>query len=250
MSLEGRVAVVTGAAQGIGRAYAQALAHAAAQVVCADIDSEGAQKTASLIGDDGGTAVALPVDVSDQASTMALAAEVEGRFGVTHIVVNNAAIYHSMRIDSQLSVDIEYWRRMFAVNLEGALLMTQAFAPMLIDAGWGRLIMQSSTAAYSSSAGAYSVSKLALIGLMRGFARELGPHGVTVNAVAPGPIFTDATMATIPQDRLDEAVSHAYISKRADAGDLMGTLLFLCSEASDWMTGQTLFVDGGMTPRV
>jgi NAD(P)-dependent dehydrogenase (short-subunit alcohol dehydrogenase family) len=250
MSLEGRVAVVTGGGRGIGREYSLALARSGAAVVAADIDLASAEETASLVQEQGGQAVAIPVDVSDRESTLALAKAVSERFGRAEILVNNAAIYHSIRSDPQLTVDIEYWRRVFAVNLDGALLMTQAVAPMMVEGGWGRVIMQSSAAAYMGMGGHYGVSKLALLGLTRGFARELGPHGITVNAIAPGAIATEATAATVPTAVLDQLDAMSLIAKRASAEELTGVLLFLCSEGAAWMTAQTLSVDGGLVVRL
>ena len=247
--LSGRVAVVTGAARGIGKAYAEALATSGASVVVADVNDAAAKDVAAGIGDAGGRAEAVAVDVSDRDSTLALAAAVRDRFGGCHIVVNNAAIYHSMRLDPQMTVDIEYWRRVFSVNLDGPLLVTQALAPMLVDAGWGRVVMQSSVAAYGSG-GAYGTSKLALHSLARGFARELGGNGVTVNVIAPGPIATEATEATIPKDRIDALVATASVKRMGAVDDVVGTLLFLCSDAASWVTGQTFVVDGGITARV
>jgi 3-oxoacyl-[acyl-carrier protein] reductase len=249
MTLEGRVAVVTGGGRGIGREYCRALAGQGAAVAVADIDVAGAEETAALLTAEGGQAAALGVDVSDRQSTLGLAAEVRERFGRADILVNNAAIYHSMRTDPQLTVDIDYWRRVFAVNLDGALLMTQAVAPMMIEAGWGRVVMQSSAAAYLGGGGHYGVSKLALLGLTRGFAKELGPHGVTVNGIAPGVVFTEATEATVPAAKLDQLLAMSPLPHRAQPGDLVGTLLFLCSDAAAWMTGQTLIVDGGLVVR-
>ncbi|MBW3662295.1 MAG: SDR family oxidoreductase [Actinobacteria bacterium] len=249
MDHSGHVAVVTGAAQGIGREYARALAEDGAQVVVADINRDGASETAELIDKDGGTALAIAVDVSDRDSTLALAEQVRDAFGATHIVVNNAAIYHSMRLDPVLEVDIDYWRRIFSVNLDGALLVTQAFAPLLIDAGWGRVVNQTSVAAYGP-AGAYSASKLALINLTISQAAELGPRGVTVNAIAPGPIFTEATEVTVPSERLERMLASAPINKRAEPRDLVGALRFLCSDDAAWITGQTILVDGGITRRI
>jgi NAD(P)-dependent dehydrogenase (short-subunit alcohol dehydrogenase family) len=249
LDLTGRVAVVTGAAQGIGRAYALALAEHGARVVAADLNGPGAKETAALVCEAGGEGTGAEVDVSDQSSTLALAEVVREHYGCAHILVNNAAIYHSMRLDPQLCVDIDYWRKVFSVNLDGPLLVTQALAPLLIEAGWGRVVMQTSTAAYGNG-GAYGTSKLALISLMRGFARELGGYGITVNAIAPGPILTEATVVTVPPDRLAALVATAAIKRPGQVEDLIGTLLYLCSDLGEWVTAQTLVVDGGITARI
>ena len=249
VDLSGRVAVVTGGAQGIGRAYAEALAENGAAVIVADLNGDVAEETAARIRAVGGDATALVVDVSDEASTLALASAARDCHGAAHIVVNNAAIYHSMRLDPQSSVELDYWHNVLSVNLDGPLLVTRAFAPMLIEAGWGRVIMQTSTAAYGNG-GAYGTSKLALIAVMRGFARELGAHGITVNAIAPGPIMTEATVATVPQDRIDALVASAAIKRPGEVSDLVGALLYLCSDLAGWMTAQTLVIDGGITARI
>jgi NAD(P)-dependent dehydrogenase (short-subunit alcohol dehydrogenase family) len=250
MNLNGRVAVVTGGGRGIGREYCEALAARGASVVAADIDVTSAEETAELVAKNGGESAAVAVDVSDRDSTLALAEEVGRRFGRADILVNNAAIYHSIRSDPQLTVDIDYWRRVFAVNLDGALLMTQAVAPMMIDGAWGRVVMQSSAAAYMGMGGHYAVSKLALLGLTRGFARELGGHGITVNAIAPGAIATEATAATVSAEALTRLDAMSLIPKRAQPDELAGTLLFLCSDEAAWITGQTLSVDGGLALRL
>jgi NAD(P)-dependent dehydrogenase (short-subunit alcohol dehydrogenase family) len=113
----------------------------------------------------------------------------------------------------------------------------------LIEAGWGRVVMQPSTAAYSGGGGTYGVSKLALLGLTRGFARELGDYGVTVNGIAPGPILNEATAATVPTAKIEAMVGAAPLRRGGEEADLVGALLFLCSDLSAWMTGQTLIVD-------
>jgi NAD(P)-dependent dehydrogenase (short-subunit alcohol dehydrogenase family) len=137
-----------------------------------------------------------------------------------------------------------------SVNLDGALLMTQALAPLMIEAGRGRIVNQSSIAAYRGYGGVYSVSKLALIGLTQGFARELAPHGITVNAIAPGVIDTEATRSVVPAPALDAILAQVPLQRRAGPQELIGTLRYLVSDAAAWVTGQTLIVDGGLTPRL
>lgn len=247
--LSTRVAVVTGAAGGIGRAYALALARAGARVVIADIDKKGATETAALIAESGGDAQAMQVDVSSRASTLALAEQVRARYGAAHVVVNNAAIFHDLKKYPQLTIDIEYWRKVFSVNLDGSLLITQAFAPLLIEAGWGRVIIQTSTAAYIA-AGVYGATKIALLPLIRGFARELGHYNITVNGIAPGATMTEAMLDTVPAERLAELRAAQFIDRQGMAEDLVGPLLFLCGDDSQWITGQTLVVDGGATWRL
>lgn len=249
MDHKNHVAVVTGAAQGIGREYALALAEDGASVVVADLNLEAAEETAKLIADRGGDAVAFQVDVSDRESTLALADAVKSQLGNTNILVNNAAIYGGMKLEPVLRTDIEYWRKMFSVNLDGALLMTQAFAPQLIESGWGRVVNQTSTGAYSPG-GVYSATKIALISLTQSLARELGAHGITVNAIAPGPIFTEATRSTIPDQVIANQLAGASIKAEHGPDVLVGTLRHLCSDGAAWVTAQTLLVDGGITRRM
>ncbi len=250
MTHEGRVAIVTGAAQGIGREYARAIAATGAAVAAADRNEDGARETMDQITAAGGRALAVEVDVSDKTSCLRLADTVRRDLGPATILVNNAAIYHSMRLDRILEVDIDYWRRLYSVNLDGALLMSQAVAPQMIEERWGRIVNQTSSAAYMGGGGAYGTSKLALVGLTQGLAAELGPHGITVNPIAPGPVFTEATKVTPPPGVIDRLLSMTPINRRVEADGLNGVLLFLLSEAASWMTGQTLIVDGGYLKRL
>jgi 3-oxoacyl-[acyl-carrier protein] reductase len=250
VDIEQRVAVVTGAGRGIGREYALALARAGFAVAVADLSRAGLQETVGLIEKEQGRAAAFVADVSDQASVQQLAADVRSEFGTAHVLVNNAALYHSIRLDSQLDVDIEYWRKMFAVNVEGVLLCTQAFAPMMIGQHYGRIINQASVGAYLGGGGAYAVSKVALLGITQGFARELGQHGITVNAIAPGLVFTEATLATVSDAAQEAMVNRAAIPIQGQPRDLTSALLFFASEESRWVTGQTLIVDGGLSTRL
>ena len=252
MGLDGRVAIVTGAAQGIGREYAKVLAANGVAVGVADINMKSAGDTAEEIASAGGRAMALETDVSDESSCQRAAAKARDALGPVTMLVNNAAMYHSMRMDALLKVDIGYWRRAFSVNLDGALLMSQAVAPQMIDQGWGRIVNQTSTAAYmgGSNGAQYGVSKLAMVGLTQGLASELGRHGITVNAIAPGPIFTDATKATVPAPMIEMLLSMTPINRKTEPDGLNGVLLFLLSDAASWMTAQTLIVDGGYVKRL
>jgi 3-oxoacyl-[acyl-carrier protein] reductase len=250
MSRPQRVAVVTGAGRGIGREYARALARADFAVAVADLNRDSAEETVSLIETDRQVAAAFVADVSDQASVRQLAADVRERFDTVHVLVNNAAMYHSIRLDTQMEVDIDYWRSMFAVNVEGVLLCTQAFAPMMIEQQYGRIINQASMGAYMGGGGAYAVSKVALLGVTQGFARELGKHGITVNAIAPGLVFTEATLATVTDAAQEAMVARAAIPIKGQPQDLTSALLFFASEDSRWVTGQTLIVDGGLSVRL
>ena len=250
MALEGKIAVVTGAAQGIGKVYAEALATAGASVVCADINLPLAEQTAGEISTKGGHALGMTVDVSDPESAQQLASVIKTELGGADILVNNAAIYAGMEMDPQMTVDVGYWRKVMSVNLDGALVMTQAIAPMMLEKGWGRVVNQTSNGAYSGHGGIYAVSKLAMIGLTQGFARELGGQGVTVNAIAPGIIYTEATKSVVPIEMQEHIRMMTPITKDALPEDLVGTLLFLVSDGAEWMTGQTLVVDGGLTPRI
>ncbi len=245
-----RVAVVTGAAQGIGRDYALGLARDGFQVVAADINADAVAELQTEASQEGLVLRGMAVDVSDRNSVFGLAERVRSDLGPTSVLVNNAAIYHSMRLDSQMTVDIDYWRRVFSVNVDGALLCTQAFAPDMKEAGWGRVVMQTSTAAYMGRGGHYAVSKVALIGVTQGFARELGPFGVTVNAIAPGPIDTEATRVTVDQATLDRLKESIPLGRTGTTADLVGVLRFVVSDASAWMTGQVMVIDGGGSKRL
>jgi NAD(P)-dependent dehydrogenase (short-subunit alcohol dehydrogenase family) len=239
-----KVAIVTGSAQGIGRAYAEALAAEGAAVVCADRNEKGVAATAAVIRESGARAVAIGVDVADEPSTLDMAAQAASQFGGIDILVNNAAIYHSMRLDSMMQVDLAYWNTVMGVNVNGVLLCTRAVAAYMKERGRGKVVNQASGAAFMGG-NHYGISKLAVVGMTAGFAKELGPDNITVNCIAPGVIDTEATRVTVPETILEEIVTHQSLRRRAAPSDLIGTLLYLTSSLSDFLTGATIVVDGG-----
>jgi len=255
--LADRVAIITGAAQGIGRAYALRFAREGARVVAADIRHEAAEAVAAECRAAGPDALALRCDVSDEASTRAAAAEVVRRFGRIDILVNNAAIYYDLDREQN---DLAYFNRVLSVNLTGAWLMSRAVEPVLKRQRKGKIIHQSSTAAYLGNVGPvetddpdrpmppfhYSVAKMGINGLTKYMAGALGPWGINVNAIAPGVTLTEATKKIVPEGMASALVMFSALRKALEPEDLTGTAVFLASDDSDLMTGQVLVVDGGM----
>jgi NAD(P)-dependent dehydrogenase (short-subunit alcohol dehydrogenase family) len=247
MSFENKVAIVTGAAQGIGEAYATALAQHGAAVVVADLNAELARTVAEKISADGGTARAVRVDVSDPESTQAMAAFTTEELGGIDLLVNNAAIYGDMEFNTLTGVDWDYYKRFMAVNLDGALLCTRACVRSMRKRGGGAIVNQSSTAAWLY-ASFYGLAKAGVNSLTQQLAHELGGQGIRVNAIAPGPIDTDATRRTAGE-LIDPIVAALAIKRVGTPDDLVGMCLFLLSEEARWITGQVVNVDGGQVFR-
>lgn len=246
--LDGKVAIVTGAAQGIGEAYARHLAGLGATVVVADIDSERAEQTAKQLVADGFSAVAERVDISDSASAAALAESVVERSGSIDVLVNNAAIYKGLQMDVAEEIDLDYWRRMVDVNINGTYYMCRAVIPQMRRQQSGKIVNQSSIAHYIAAPMAlhYCTTKGAVVAMTKALASELGEDNIYVNAIAPGIIGTEATMTSVPAMMQDMLVMQAPIKRMGTPEDLLGALEFLCTSASDYVTGQTLVVDGGV----
>jgi 3-oxoacyl-[acyl-carrier protein] reductase len=255
--LRDRVAIVTGAAQGIGRAYALRFAQEGAHVVVADIRDEQARAVAGECTRLGPEAIGLRVDVADETSTRALADATVARFGRVDVLVNNAAIYFDLdRTENTLA----YFNRVLSVNLTGAWLMSRAVERFMKRQRKGKIIHQSSTAAYLGNVGFvstenpdepmppfhYSVAKIGIAGLTKYMAGALGPWGINVNAIAPGVTLTEATRKIVPEEIASSLVMFSALRKPLQPEDLTGTAVFLASEDSDLMTGQVLVVDGGM----
>jgi NAD(P)-dependent dehydrogenase (short-subunit alcohol dehydrogenase family) len=247
MRFTDKVAVVTGAAQGIGEAYARALAAEGAAVVVADLNEESGNRVAKEIEAAGGTAVFVRTDVSDHASAAAMADATIAAYGGIDLLVNNAAIYGDMRFDLLVTVDWDYYRRFMSVNMDGALVMTRACYPHMQARGGGAIVNQSSTAAYLYS-GFYGLAKVGVNGLTQQLAHELGGMNIRVNAIAPGPTDTEATR-TQAGDAAKELVKGLAIKRMGRPDDLVGACLFLLSDEAAWVTGQILAVDGGQVFR-
>ena len=245
---EGKVAVVTGAARGIGETYARRLATEGAAVVVADIDEDGAAGVAASIVGDGGTAIGVRVDVSDPESAAAMAAAAVDQLGGIDLLVNNAAIYGGMEIDLLLTVDWDYYRRFMAVNMDGALVCIRACWQAMAARGGGAIVNQSSTAAWLY-AGFYGLAKVGINGLTQQLAHELGGSGIRINAIAPGPTDTEATRSTVPESIVKDLVKGLAIKRQGTPDDMANMLLFLLSDEASWITGHIFNVDGGQVVR-
>jgi NAD(P)-dependent dehydrogenase (short-subunit alcohol dehydrogenase family) len=247
MRLQDKVIVVTGAAQGIGEAYARGLAAEGAKVVVADINEDAGRQVAKQIETDGGQAMFVSCDVSSAESAAALVAAVEAQWGGIHGLVNNAAIYGAMQFDLLITVDWDYYRKFMGVNMDGALVMTRAVYASMQKRGGGSIVNQSSTAAYLYS-GFYGLAKVGINGLTQQLAHELGGMNIRVNAIAPGPTDTEATR-TQAGDVAKEMVKGLALKRLGQPEDMVGAAVFLLSDESAWVTGQILAVDGGQTFR-
>ncbi len=243
-----KVAIVTGAGGGIGQAYAEALAREGAAVVVADINTDGAEGVVGGIRAEGGTAIAVAVDVSDPDSARAMADRANAEFGGIDFLVNNAAIFGGMKLDMLLTVDWDYYKRFMSVNLDGALICTRAVYKSMARRGGGAIVNQSSTAAWLYS-NYYGLAKAGVNSLTQQLSRELGWQKIRVNAIAPGPIDTEANRTTTPQQIVADIVSRIPLSRMGQPEDLVGMCLFLLSDEATWVTGQIFNVDGGQIIR-
>ncbi len=248
MRFEGKVAIVTGAAQGIGETYARRLAAEGAAVVVADVSVDKGKAVADGIVADGGQALFVETDVSSAESTQVMAAAAVAQFGGIDFLVNNAAIYGTMQFDLLLTVSWDYYRRFMAVNMDGVLLCTRAVWPHMKQRGGGAIVNQSSTAAWLYS-GFYGLAKVGVNGLTQQLAHELGGDGIRVNAIAPGPTDTEATRAQVGEGYTKELVKGMALKRLGTPDDMAGLCLFLLSDDAAWITGQIVNVDGGQVFR-
>lgn len=247
----GSVVLVTGAAQGIGATFAKAFAATGASVVLADINLDKSRRVADEIvaADANARALAVQVDVASESSVAEMTAKAAERFGHVDVLVNNAALFSTLEMRPFQSIPVDEWQRVLNVNINGPFLCTRAIVPMMIERGYGRIINISSGAVTLGRPNYlhYITSKSALIGMTRSMARELGPSGITVNAILPGSTVTEIDRKTVTEAQRKAIIARQCIPRHQVPEDLVSTALFLASEASGFITGQSITVDGGAT---
>jgi 3-oxoacyl-[acyl-carrier protein] reductase len=243
--LEGRVAIVTGAGGGLGVGICQALAAAGAKVACVGRTQESIDKTARLVTEQGGTAVAVVCDVSDQAQVRAMVAEVADRFGGIDILINNAAIYPRRE---WTEITRQEWDDVLGTNLTGYFLCAQAAFPHIKANGHGRIINIASITFFGGWGMLldYVTSKGGIVAFTRGLAREIGPDGVTVNTISPGAFPTDAEkIHPDPEGYHQYVLDNQSIKRRGTADDIGNLVVFLAGDTASFITGQLIQIDGG-----
>ena len=243
MRLSGRVAIVTGGARHIGAAYARKLAEEGAAVVIADIlDGE---PVANEIRATGGKVLALKVDVSNEDENVRMAAETVKAFGRIDILVNNAAIFINIQRHPFYEITADEWDRVSAVNIKGPFLCAKAVFPQMKEQRSGKIINISSSTVFWGTPNFlhYVASKAALIGMTRSLAREVGEFGICVNAIAPGLVEHEGQNA--PKALTELQLKERSLKRLQTPEDLMGVLTYLASSDSDFVTGQTIVIDGG-----
>jgi NAD(P)-dependent dehydrogenase (short-subunit alcohol dehydrogenase family) len=248
--LDGRVAIVTGGARGIGQHYARALAAEGARLMIADI-ADGQDIAASLAREHGANSVASSVtDVSDETAVKALVADTMERFGKIDILVNNAALFAPLRETKCTEIDTAVWDRVMAINLRGPFLMVKHVAPHMRARGYGKIINIGSGSIFHGIPWMlhYVTSKGGIMAMTRVLALELGEHGIRVNTLSPGLTMSETLMAENPDHiatARDKVLASRSLKRDAHPQDLLGALIFLAGAESDFMTGQNVLVDGG-----
>lgn len=247
--LDNKVALVTGGAKGIGRTFVEAMADEGATVAIADI-ADGADAVAAVEAKHGkGRALFVRADVSDEAAVKAMAAEVIKRAGKIDILINNAALFATLPPTPFDKIEADLWDKVFAINVRGAFLVLKHVVPHMVARKSGKVVNTGSGTVYKGMPGLlhYVASKGAISSMTKTLSREVGPHGVCVNTLSPGLTLSSSVLDNIENHQMfkDKVETHRAIPRQAYPEDLVGALIFLVSDESNFMTGQTIAVDGG-----
>jgi 3-oxoacyl-[acyl-carrier protein] reductase len=248
-SLDGQVVIVTGGGKGIGKVYAQEFAQAGAAVVASDIDGAAAAAVAEEILAAGGKAIATATDISDPAAVERMVEQAKAAFGTIDVLINNASLMSVLPRRSWMEIPVEEWDKVMAVNLRGMFLCCRAVFPTMREKGRGKIVNISSSRVWEGTPLRlhYTTSKAGVVGLTRALAREVGEFGVTVNAVSPGNTLSETQVQSSDPKYLATKAQGRSIPRGQMPDDLVGAVMFLASRASDFITGQTVNVDGGRT---
>lgn len=249
--LDGRVAIVTGGGHGIGKAYCEGLAAEGSAIVVAEIDGDAAERTASELRKKGVRALEIATDVADEKSAQRMAERTLEAFGRIDVLINNAAVFATIPISRVPleQVTVEEWDLVMAVNLRGVFLACKAVLPAMREQGYGKIVNISSGTALSGSPMRihYTASKGGVLSFTRTLAREVGPSGIRVNAVAPGSTLSEENPSEDILQMRQRPVGERALPRVQMPADLVGAIVFFASPESDFITGQTLVVDGGAT---
>jgi len=248
MRAKDKVAIITGAGQGIGRAYAHRFVQEGAKVVVAELNESKGKAVAEEIQSLGGQGIFVRTDVTDEASCQEMAAAAVRQFGRIDILVNNAAVFSTIKMKPFWELSVAEWDQLMAVNVRGVWLASKAVVSQMRKQGSGRIINISSGVVFMGRPNYlhYVASKGAVITMTRAMARELGEFGITVNAITPGPTFTEIPRETVTPEQKEAMIRMQSIRRAEEPQDLVGTVVFLASDDSAFITGQTINVDGGM----
>lgn len=244
----GRVVIVTGGGRGIGRVYCEAFAKAGMRVVLADIHGEEAESAAAAIRAAGGEALAVCTDISRPEDAQVMAEAAARSFGGIDALVNNASMMSALPRRAWTEIPLEEWDRVMAVDLRGLFLCCRAVRPYMVERGKGKIVNVSSGRVLEGTPNRlhYTTAKAGVIGFTRALARELGPDRINVNVILPGLTLSDTQVASSPAGYINDEYNQRRALKRDQyPEDLVGTVLYLLSDASDFVTGQSINVDGG-----
>ena len=246
-SLKGRVVVITGAGQAIGRGYAHYFAAQGAIPVVADIDGGNARNVVKEIETAGGKALAVEVDVAVEESANAMVEATLKAYGRLDVLINNAAIFSRITMAPFWELPVDEWKRAVDVNVNGAFLCSRAAVKPMIEAKWGRIVNVSSGTVMLGRPNYlhYITTKSAMIGMTRSMAREVGPYGITVNTFWPGVMQTEVERPSVPRELFAKMTSTQCMPRQGTIHDLAKAMMFLCSDEAAYITGQGMLVDGG-----